>query len=210
MNPGAAGLGFAVLSALLDLAVPVGPSPRGARRLLRAFPAGVLAVTLRLADAPPLVAAALLAFAVADALALDGGEAGVGALTTTLLADLMLAAVLWELASPSLLAREPWRTVPGLATLAGGLALLGRRRPSGPLKALSPLPVLLLAVAALGAAAQGSGALTWSFIAAVGLWSAAASLKLRRSDATGMSRWERGLRSAAPLALAWPLLPIPR
>lgn len=210
MTAGALGLGLAVLFALLDLAVPAGPSPRGARRLLRALPAGVLAVTLRLADAPPLAAAALLAFAVADALALDGGEAGVGALTTALLARLLLAAAVWELASPALLLREPWRAAEGSAVLVAGAVLLWRRRPEGPLKALAPLPILLMAAAALGAGAQGFPLLAYAFTAAVGLWSAAAGLELWRAEPAAGSRWERALRSAAPLALAWPLLPLPR
>ena len=206
----AVGLALSVLAALLDLAVPAGPAPRGARRLLRALPAGVLAVTLRLAEAPPLPAAALLAFAVADALSLDGGEADVGAWTTTLLAQLLLVAALWELASPALPLREPWRIAPAAAVLAIGVVLLWRRRPTGPLKALAPLPVLLLAAAAAGASAQGVGVLATFFTAAVGLWSVVAGLEVWRSEPGGLSRRERALRSAAPLALAWPLLPLPR
>lgn len=200
------GLGLAVLFALLDLAAPVGAPPGGARRLLRALPAGVLAVTLRLADAPPLLAVALLAFAASDALGLDDADRrGVGAGTTTLLAQLLLVAAVWELAAPALLLRAPWRMGAGLLVLSAGAGVLWRRPAAGPLKALAPGSALLLAVAAAGAGAQGSVGLTLAFVTAAVLWSVAAGAALWRPGVP--ARWERALRSAAPLALAWPLLP---
>ncbi len=209
MTPAGVAAGAAVLLAFLDLAAPASGTPPGVRRLLRAAPAGALAVALRLAGAPPPPAAALLAFAVADALALDGREAGVGGWTLTLLAELLLAAAMWELASPGLLVRQPWRAAEALAVLAGGGALLLRgRRPRGEMGALAPAPVLLLAAAALGAGAQPIADLALPFAAAVALWSAATALAWLTGPAEGMGRAQRALRSGAALVLAWPLLPL--
>ena len=210
MTPSWVAVAFAAIAALLDLAAPAGPAPSGVRRLLRAAPAGALAVALRLAGAPPLPAVALFAVAVADALALDGREPGVGGWTMALLAQLLLAAALFELASPGLLLRQPWRGAEAAVVLAGGLALLVRgRRPRGELAALAPVGIVLLTAAALGAGAQPLPALALPWTAAVALWAATAGAAWWRTASAGLGRAERALRSAAALALAVPLLPPP-
>ena len=211
MTGASAAFALAVASALLDLATPTSATPSGVRRLVRALPAGSLAVALRLAGAPPLPALALLAFAVADALALDGREAGVGGWTLTLLAQLLLAAALWELASPGLLPHAPWRGAGALAVAAGGLALIrAGRRPQGEMAALAFVSVGLLAVAATGAGAQPLAAWALPFGAAVALWATATALSWWRGPVAGLARADRALRSGAALAFALPLLPWPR
>ncbi len=208
MTAAAAALALAGLAALLDLALPAPAAPSGVRRLLRAAPAGVLAVTLRIAGAPPLPAAALLAFAVADAMALDGRELGVGGWTLTLLGDLLLAAALWELASPALLLRQPWRGVGAAALLAAAVLLArGDRRLRDELAGLAIVAALLLAAAAAGAGAQPATELAWPFAAGIGLWAAEAAYGWRRGAVAGLGRIARALRSAAAFALAAPLLP---
>ena len=209
MSPAWTAAALAALAAAADLAWSATPRPSAARRLLRAAPAGALAVALRLADAPPLPATALLAFAVADAIAADGREPGLGGWTLSLLALLLLAAALWELASPARLAREPWRLALAVGVLASGAAVVWRRReaPRGELDGLAPVSVLLLGVAAAGAGAQPTPALALPFALAVALSAAAAFAKLGRPATLGLGRLERALRSAAPAALALPLLP---
>lgn len=210
MSPAVVGLSLALLFALLDLAAPADPRPRASRRVLGALPAGVLAVTLRLCDAPPLPALALLAFAAADALALDGEEAGAGATAAGLLALLLLAAAVWELAAPALLAAEPWRNIGWVIVLAGGAALLRRRRPTGPLAPLAPLPAVLLAAAAAAVGAQPEAFLALPFAAALTLWSAASALRSWSGpQPDGLPRLDRALRSAAAVVFTLPLLPLP-
>ena len=211
MTGAAAAVGLAAAAALLDLAAPASATPSGVRRLVRALPAGALAVALRLAGAPPLPGLALLAFAVADALALDGREAGVGGWTVTLLAQLVLAAALWELASPRLLAHAPWRGAGALAVVAGGLALIRTgRRPRGELAPLALVSVGLLAAAAAAAGAQPLTAWALPFGAAVALWAAVTARAWWSGPGEEPSRADSALRSGAALAFALPLLPWPR
>ncbi len=199
----------ALALAAADLLTPLAASPRPWRRLLRGAPAAVCALACRAFDGPALLALTLAALAVADGLtAARAPEAAPAEVSVTTVAYLLLAALLFEMGRVGALVAEPWRLAGGAIVAAGGGALLATRPVlrGGPVGVLAPLPVAVLALAALGAAAAPPF-LAVSMLSVALLAGAGALALVRRARGPGPIRPdERLFRSAAALALLYAFL----
>lgn len=205
MTPAQAGVLAAAALAAGDVALPLRSPTPGWRRLLRAAPAGLLAVLSRGADAPALLGLSLFLLALADAADVERTpEFGAAELATRTVALLVVAAFALEMGGTARLA-APWPWLAGLMVGGAGAALLLRRPMlrTGPVGVLAPLPPLAAGAVALTAVTLPSHLLLVAVGCGLLILATGVELAFRPGAVT---RTERALRSLAALALAWPFL----